>query len=61
MVSEGFVAHVRARTESSTGLFFPSFELLPGSMDSCCHLLDSFRFSICGISLERINFLSESF
>lgn len=61
MVSEGFVAHVRARTESSTGFFFPSFELLPGSVDSCCHLLHSYRFSICGIRLERINFLSESF
>lgn len=57
MVSAGFAAHAWARIESSIGFFFSSFEFRPGSASSCFHLVDSFRFSICGISLERINFL----
>lgn len=60
MVAAGFVTSMWARNESSFGVFlFFSFEFFPGSVDSF-FILD-FGFSMCSISLKKINFLLELF
>lgn len=42
-------------------LYLDSSQVLLCCFISSFYLVDSFRFPICGISLERINFLSELF